>query len=172
MDVTRLCLIGVGCLGDLTSCDKILDYSADPPKTESTDDYYPVDRLITDKKGRNIDAKITGKGPDSVSFYRKSDGERFEYLIRDLSVKDKAFVAGLPQNRKHKMTRPTPPYIANREKELKQLRRELERLEDKARNSNSGIEKRTIRGEINRVSPQVNQLWEQIETYKRQNPDL
>ena len=87
-------------------------------------------------------------------------------------MKDKAFVAGLPQNRKHKMTRLTPPYIANREKELKQLRRELERLEDKARNSNSGIEKRTIRGEINRVSPQVNQLWEQIETYKRQNPDL
>ena len=56
IDLTRLCLIGVGCLGVLTSCDKILDYSADPPKTESADDYYPVDRLITDKKGRNIDA--------------------------------------------------------------------------------------------------------------------
>jgi len=171
MDLTKLWLIGVGCLGFLASCDKVLDYSPDPPKPPKEESAYPVDRMITDKKGRNIDVKITGKGPDSITFLRKSDGKRFEYLIENLSVKDKAFVEGLPRNLKEKMVRPTPPYLASREKELTELNEQVERLKAKIQRASTEFRERTLKSELNRIIPRVEQLTDQIEAYKRQNPE-
>ena len=171
MDSTKLCLVGVGCLGLLTSCGKLLDYSPDPPKADPKKKAYPVDRMITDKKGRALDVTITGKSPNSIRFLGKSDGNSHDYLISNLSVKDQAFVEGLPLNRKHKMVRPTPPYIASREKELEELERKITRLNDKEGNSKSGIKIDSLRSEIDRIKPRAEQLREQIETYKRQNTD-
>ena len=171
MDMTKWCFLVVALMGFLTSCDKVFDISPDSPQPDPLAAAYPIDRLITDKKGRTIDAKITGKSPDSITFFRKSDGKRFEYPISDLSVKDKAFVEGLPRNRKEKMARPSPPYIAHREKELQSLHEQIARLTAKAEGSSSEIEQRSLKRDIDLLRPRIVKLNEQIETYRRQNPD-
>ena len=54
----------------------------------------PVERTITDIKGRSMDGTITGKTDTSVSYLRK-DGQNFEIMIDTLSKGDQDFIAGL-----------------------------------------------------------------------------
>jgi hypothetical protein len=63
----------------------------------------PVNRTITDSKGRRLEVEIIGRSAESVTFIRESDRERFTVPVSNLSKEDQVFVAGLS------MTSPEPP---------------------------------------------------------------
>lgn len=151
----------------LSACDAL-----SPDEDESVT--YPVDRLLNDTKGRPLDVSIQGRSPNHISFVRKSDGKQFDFAIADLAPSDQTFVHQLPINLERSRTLgskkgPTPPYIANREKEIAKLTTQVERLiEDKkyATKSTSAGFKR----DLDRAKAEIRRLQRQIEVYSEQNP--
>jgi hypothetical protein len=94
MDKTaRRFLLGLICACTFASCEKIFDHNAVVEDTDSlAESAYPVDRLITDSKGRSIDVSITGRGLTHVNFRKKSDNKSFELPLKQLSDRDQTFI--------------------------------------------------------------------------------
>ncbi len=153
----------------LTSCkDPLADVG---PKSS-----YPVDRLLHDSKGRHIDVSILGRGPDHVSFLRKSDGKRYDYLLEDLSAKDRAFLAPLPINLNalradQRPAKKKPRFVEIRENELAGLNAEMEAMRQKlGRREISAIQERSLARDIRMLKPKIERLERQIADYWEQNP--
>lgn len=171
MDMTRVVVAGLAGIGlCLTSCEKIVNVEPDPVPEEPIQLRLPLHRLLTDKEGRSIDATITERGPDFIKFIRRSDGKDFDYPLSRLSEKDLLFIKDLPLTITKPMPKPTPSYIANRLKEMEELKLRLEVVENDLNRTLSEIKEGGLKGERDRLKQRILSLERQIETYKRQNP--
>ncbi len=57
--------------------------------------HLPVDRIITDNQGRELDVTIVGKSDTEITFNRKSDGREYSLSIGSLSNSDRAFLSNV-----------------------------------------------------------------------------
>jgi hypothetical protein len=89
--ILSLCLV-VGIAGTSTSFSQTekADTSAIAAVT------LPVERTITDTKGRATSGTVIGKSDTAITFRRASDQKEFEIKLDSLSADDKSFLAGIP----------------------------------------------------------------------------
>ncbi|MEM9017488.1 MAG: hypothetical protein AAGC68_10780, partial [Verrucomicrobiota bacterium] len=56
----------------------------------------PTERVLTDKQGRQIEARIIGRNLETLTIVRLSDSKQFELPIERLSPVDQTFAKELP----------------------------------------------------------------------------
>lgn len=85
----------------------------------------PLDRQITDSKGRKLDVIITARYDKEIAVIRKRDAKPFDLPMEKLSEEDLSFVRSLPVSEK---PREIDDYIKNRQKLIANLQKNIDRL--------------------------------------------
>ncbi|MBL9151173.1 MAG: hypothetical protein JNK37_01740 [Verrucomicrobiales bacterium] len=87
-------LLAMGLALFVGSCEKPPTAQQTPLEkpAESTRLDFPVDKTLTDNKGRRIEASIVGRTEDRIYIVRRPDGLKSEFPIASLSESDQEYV--------------------------------------------------------------------------------
>jgi hypothetical protein len=122
--------------------------SAAPATSGATPD-FPINRVITDRIGRKIAARLLARSTTEVQFLRESDGNPYQYPIASLSDQDQAFLRNYPATTLGAL--PTPSRsssINNPSLAETHLRRERAELEHKIQLWNLELRKQNNKSPI------------------------
>ena len=173
MDMTLRCILGFVLTCTFASCEKIFDHNATVESPEAPSE-YPVDRLLMDDKGRNIDVSITGRGDYHVNFRKKSDNKAYKFAIENLSERDRSFVRALPitETGISREQVVTPRYVTVRQDELDGLLEQKKKLrqEIKSTPDDEKVKLRSLRRDLRLLEPKIWRIEQQILEYWKQNP--
>lgn len=74
-----------------------------PPTGSATSKHlvFPVERLLTDRHGRTVPARLLARSTNQVRFLRTSDGSTYDYPISSLTDEDQQFILRFPESTLH-----------------------------------------------------------------------
>lgn len=119
----------------------------------------PIQRTLTDQKGRKVAVTIVKRTPTHISIIRKLDQKSFDLAVGKLSDADRLFAEKLPVTSD---SRPSD-FVASRQAEIRKLEDEIQRhsnaLESGALN---GSQTSMTNGKIERLNREILDLQNQI----------
>lgn len=146
-----------------------------PPQSVTTEEKpkkpKSIPRVLTDKKGREIDATIIGHEPGYVTIIRSLDNQRFKLPVSSLSDDDQFYVRALPmfdpppafdepepepEEKEHSIAAFQQRRIDAIEDEIGQLKDQMDNLQ---RNS---MKWRSINSEIKRLEAEKQKLLSEL----------
>lgn len=134
---------------------------------------FPLDRTITNRQAKSIEVTIHGKDSVNLQVERRSDGVRFEIPIRSLGWQDRLVALRLPNQEAPPVAvtdKPAPdPYIASREKEIRELRKKRDLFVKELESQTLGeMLARKRKRDLLAVEKEIKELEVAIETHQYQ----
>ena len=130
---------------------------------------YPDEVIIENQKGTEIQVILLGRNSTHLEFNQK-DGRKFIYPISSLSNQSQVLVMQYPENGIEDASEYlstgnigiSDVYIMQLETEMREIRTEIGRLENKATAATSQTESRTLEREINKLREDIVELEDRI----------
>lgn len=134
----------------------------------------PVNRVLTDAQGRELDAVILGKNQTHLYVTRKVDNTNFEVAIETLSPADQSFADAIPFQRPPSNFEDNivhPPYIKSRLEAIADLEEKIEVLYNEIESTSNSMIVRTKETQIKKNEKEIERFRSDIEKYRLNNPD-
>lgn len=139
---------------------------------------FPVEKVISDLQGRQLDSEILGRSETELFVVRKSDGMEFTVPIANLTQADRNFAISLPKT-------PAPPgfgqspkktkkpedhqYIKSREAAIVRLLEKNRILESENLETNNTMLLKSRYNQIKKNTEEISELKSDIARYKIDN---
>ena len=129
----------------------------------------PVEREITDAQGRTIAARIVGKDAFELKIVRLSDSQPFSLPISSLSEADRAFAKriAIAETDAASSSGGGPPYIANREKAIEALEKEVSALLIELTPMGKTFTRDRLQRELQEIRAEIAELRTDIADYQK-----
>lgn len=136
---------------------------------------FPVERVILDQQGRQLDTTIVGRSDSDLFVIRKSDGMEFTIPIANLTQADRDFAFSLPKSsvsdnfgkpKKRKESAESHPFIKTRLEAIANLEKMNERLYSESKTLNSDTLRRNRVTQAKRNEKEISEMKTDIETYE------
>jgi hypothetical protein len=130
---------------------------------------YPDEIAIENQNGSEIQITLLGRNSNYLELANK-DGKKFVYPIRSLSEQSQALIIKYPNNGIEDISaylssgsvEINDVYIIQLEDEIRKIKAEIKRLEDKANATRSQTELRTIERKIDELREEIAELENKI----------
>ena len=133
----------------------------------------PVDKVLTDTEGRELDAIVLGKNHTHLFVTRKVDNLNFEVAIETLSPADQKFAEAIPFQRPPSDfadNKVYPPYIKSRLEAIADLEEKNEVLRGEISGTTNSMIVRTKETQIKKNEKEIERFRADIEKYRLNNP--
>jgi len=136
----------------------------------------PINRVIRNSEGKELEVVIQGKSGEILTIDRVSDGGRYYIPVRSLSLKDRIFAMHILDQDAPNLPVPPPeppkpeaPFIARRLKSIEELRRKAQvyRVEIQSRDPKDSLYNYRLE-QLESIDREIKALETSIETYKYQ----
>lgn len=119
----------------------------------------PIQRTLTDQKGRKVEVTIVKRTPTHISIIRKSDQKSFDLEIGKLSDADRIFAEKLPVS----STSKSSAFVESRQAEIRKLEDEIQQHSNAlASGTLNGSQTSMTNGKIERLNREILELQNQI----------
>ena len=135
----------------------------------------PVNRLLENAEGRQLDVIVQGKSGVTLFVDRVADGERFEIPIQSLGWKDRFFAMRLEEQAPpvkvfKKEEEPVDSYLASRMKEIKSLEEKKALFEREISSGTlSDILGRKRQEDVLKIDEEIKKLSVSMDQYRARN---
>lgn len=142
----------------------------------------PVDRVLTDSQGRELDATVIGRNSLRLTVVRRADEARFDIAIEDLSVEDQAWARTLTfqavplesdgtDGAGSGAPKEVPPYIKSREERIAHLEERIVRYKSMGKSSSNTIMRKEYISKVIDMKKEIDELKTDIQTYDYRRGD-
>lgn len=119
----------------------------------------PIERTLTDQKGRKVAVTIVKRTPTHINIIRKSDQKSFDLEVGKLADADRIFVEKLPISN----TSTSSGFVASRQAEIRKLEDEIQQLSNALESGAlNGSQTSMTNGKIARLNREILDLQNQI----------
>jgi len=129
---------------------------------------FPVERTITDTRGRALEVRVTKRDAEAIYAVRLSDGETFRIPLDKLSAADRSYftafpvTASAPPGRGETGEPREPAFVANYRAMIKELQKEMDQLRRERNASTDDALRRTLRNEMREIEERIEEMKQEI----------